>query len=575
LPTGAAPGSRPGPNPCYKVTIGGNPADGVSVSFDRGGSYQDNRGGFGPAVFKALFKALSEYVKTLKPANISWSPVSRSSVNPKLGIVTNPEARKHVYDKWAVRNLFPDYVGMENQWIRRNIYDSEYVPNGYPPIPKDINSESPPPKKVEAIQLMRTAAEANRNEIARFADDRRRQEYERENRERSERDQRAREVRERFLRTALEDEQINPNHVQKSDIVYVVDPSNNSESSLGRIEDFSGSSAEDFKADVEFAINDEDDFTAHRGYRHHVSIKLNRLKKETPAGLAERQHVRQQAIIAAINDPQKNPNRVNEGDNVITHIGENPTSEQNGLLGKITQLILDNGTLKAKVDWDEHAKQILGYRSTTPIHITFLYKATPEEQERIQKIRRDHEVEQQIQTNRERRQAQSQVQAGAEFLNHPNNPEHFIPGDHVIVNDYGTSHKGVIDFIKQDQYNPEQLMATVRHRTNNSLRRWVLSRLSRDTSEEAITRQQRMQQRQQRQQRLSGTGYNIGDNVTVTGGLNRGKSGRIIDFRASGENISAIIGGPHGNFTASIRYLSSVSTESFYYFLLKHGQEFI
>jgi hypothetical protein len=109
--------------PCYAVNISGNPASEVSVSFSRRGSYSDQHRGVGMDASGGRTQGHERLsIKAKKPAALSWSPVLKSQANPhttnpeRAGKIINPEARKHVYEKWATRHLFPDkYVGLRKQ----------------------------------------------------------------------------------------------------------------------------------------------------------------------------------------------------------------------------------------------------------------------------------------------------------------------------------------------------------------------------------------------------------------------------------------------------------------------------
>lgn len=150
-------------DPCYEVSIGGdvnNPFYGVGISFYRGGSTQDVRGGHGPEVFKGVEKAIFEFLKKNNPVSLSWSPVRTHAVNPVTGAVTNPEGRRSVYEILSIKSLFPEkYVSVQqNHWIRRDYYDRVFVPNGFPAVPEGLTQSSNPGKKKEAMEKMRKEA---------------------------------------------------------------------------------------------------------------------------------------------------------------------------------------------------------------------------------------------------------------------------------------------------------------------------------------------------------------------------------------------------------------------------------
>ena len=139
--------------PCYTVTIG----DDGAVAFQRSKSYSDNNAGFGPRVFEGVHYAIWEYVKKNNPEHLSWAPVSKTSVNKRTGKVENPEARKKVYEIFALKSLFPDlYLSpTKNFWVRRDIYEKTYVERGYPAIPENLTTNSDIKSKKEFLNQIR------------------------------------------------------------------------------------------------------------------------------------------------------------------------------------------------------------------------------------------------------------------------------------------------------------------------------------------------------------------------------------------------------------------------------------
>ncbi len=68
-------------------------------------------------VMYSVLKATDEYINKWKPEAISWIGVSKSRPN-----ATNLDARSKVYFSWAAKNLFPNYLPMENDhWVRRDV----------------------------------------------------------------------------------------------------------------------------------------------------------------------------------------------------------------------------------------------------------------------------------------------------------------------------------------------------------------------------------------------------------------------------------------------------------------------
>jgi hypothetical protein len=124
---------------CYKVRFVPIEGKGVGISFDRAGSYADLNMGSGQAVFDGVRKAVGEYITKNKPEVIYWSPAQRMQTG--FDPVKNPTAREKVYEIWSIKALWPDlYVSPEvNKWVRRDVYDSKYVKEGYPPVPANAS----------------------------------------------------------------------------------------------------------------------------------------------------------------------------------------------------------------------------------------------------------------------------------------------------------------------------------------------------------------------------------------------------------------------------------------------------
>lgn len=566
--------------PCYQVNISGDGSNGVSISFSRQGSYSDENKGVGMSVFRGVLKALGEYVTVVKPAKMMWSPVTKSVPNKVTGTIINPDARASVYDGWAIRHLFPDkYVGMKNNWIRRDIYDSEYIPNGYPPIPDTISAESSAKEKSQALEALRTGIEQNQATIRQHEEERRRQEQERreaEQRRRYEAEQREREEerrrQEQQLQDAIGNREHNPDGIQVGDIVYVAVPWHTNHERIGKVErmqmgdSYYGDHQDDepLHALIRYQSNEDD----HEFSGSTERVAVSQLRKETPESSGARDQRRRAAVAELQSDPTQNPGGVNEGDEIITYMPENPHSPQNGLLGKIVRLQRSSNILMAKIEWDDHAKEVLGERQRDKqVNVKFLKKATPEQIAQIHRDRRAHDIEQEVERSRRRFQGSGpQVQNNAEIeelVNHPANPNHLRPGDYVKAEngvrwrDRGRT--GILVRLEKDSWSSDRLNGWIQFHGSRAepTRVWNLDGLVRDESPEATSMQQRAAAAEQRRTRLTtgAGGRNIGDSVTVATGVHRGKTGRILSFRQSGQNVSVVVASHEGNFTVSVRAL--------------------
>jgi len=572
--------------PCYQVNVSGSAENGVSISFSRDGSYSDEHRGVGMEVFRGVLKGLGEYITSQKPVSLTWSAVTKSVPHPVTGKITNPEARAHVYEAWALRHLFPDkYVGMDGKWIRRDVYDNDYVTKGFPPVPEmDLSN---PGSKRKAHEEMVKKAHENRAEIHRLEREReeaeeRRQREERAAREAEQRRQReeAEARRQEMLQQHIQDETKNPEGIREDDVVYIVDPNSGEwglENKVGKVEGFqfgnyrysSSDESEPLHAVVRFSTDEES--TSFDGRREYIAV--SRLKKETPQSRTDRERRRQERIQQALADPEKNPHGIQQGDEIISWMPESPGSKQNGLMGKVREIDVDRGSsVSAKVDWNEESIAALTserynrHPNEMSVNVTSLRKATPEQVAEIKRIMREHEVEERVGTARERwnsrtaaaAQAEEEPQTSAEIeelVNHPANPQHLRPGDYVKLRNppqWGRSARrnsfsGILTDLHKNYWSEDKIGGTVKFHGSTARRGHhvydIATELERDESEDARAIQARSQQRQQRAQRtVSNTGgHQIGDTVTVVSGMHRNKTGRIVNFRMSGANMMATV----------------------------------
>lgn len=663
--------------PCYKVTVSGN-EEAVSISFKRGsGGYNDEHRGVGKLVMMGVLHGIAEAIEKIKPKQIAWSAVSKTKPNPVTGRIENAEARASVYDKWAVRNLFPDkYIGGDGRWIRADVYNQDYVPKGYPPVPENITADSSAAEKTNAIEQIREKTKQNQEQIARAE---RELEEERERRRRAEHEERERqrrEQRERWLQTAIADPQRNPAGVAIGDLVTlrnhgreyddrdhhivgkidkfslgyygdgyendelfafvkfareddpenytynrriqadrliketpetkqqrdqayqqsIADPQKNPNgiivgdmvflsdhgrdyndryhSPIGKVEKIRigehgyGSEDDPLYADVKFGTEESPD-----DFAHTRKIQINRLIKETPEARQQREQQRQAEMQTAITNPQKNPNGIKEGDDIVTFIPNNPTSKQNGLTGKVTKLTLKKRSygssdtyLIAQIEWDEHSREALGVNADRGLSPENLRKRTPEEMERIRQARINHDIEQEIERRREREGRNSPQHQEADptlVSDTQHNPQGLKPGDYVVANHWRyRDRKGIIVSMNRNSWGNDIDAYVKFHRSRAEPARISISYLARDTSDEAAQLQARQQQRQQRSQTIQqgANGLQIGDTVKVTSGLNRNKIGRILGFTpgTTGNVRATCVDSENRRFTANINSLQSM-----------------
>lgn len=597
-------------SPCYTVKFYGSTSGTTSISFNRNSSHDDTNLGNQKEVIRGVLKAIIKYVKDTNPIGLDWTPVDKTKVNARTGDYVNKNAREVIYRGWAVRHLFPDkYVGGlnipghdSNIWIRKDIYDKTLVPLGMPPVPEGIHDDAPSGEKMQILSGMnKQLAEKfgglnshekemlgyefrNKLSSAAYEEYTKRKETERKRKEEEAR------IKKEKLAAAIVSQEYNPAGLKDGDYVYVKNVGANLSPELGElrgvIRDFQFNDSH-LSAQVAFARNDDDNY-----FNGSVNwIPVNNLMKEGPEHAEKRMLRRRERTEALKHDPGINPGGIDEGDEIITKIEGYPGSRHHGLLGKVKEIFLsrDGRSLMANVDWTDEAKAVLGSDSQRPVHLSNFLKATPENKELILNQKRQHQIDQQVQNTRDRetrRQARqrsyqpisnsNQTPEQLErLINHPKNPLHLKPGDMIVVgNDWRNSgRRGVILSLQSPHWNDDSISATVKFHGSSArpTNFWSLDNLQRDTSPESQAMIARQQQQAARQQRIASAvgGLNVGDTVTVSQGRNRGRSGTIISFRSSGQNVSAVIGARDGNFTADIRYIQNPQppqTESLSFF---------
>ena len=670
------PGGR-----CYKVTISGYEGDGVSIAFDRGGSYSDADSGVAFSAIKIILKAIGTYIEEKKPSKISWSAVSKSKANKVTGQVHNPEARANIYEKWAKRHLFPDkYVPLNrDSWVSRKKYDDEYVSKGYPAIPQTINLQSSDREKTEAINDLKEKATAAREDIQRREMESRRREEEERERVRTERAQ-----------AAQQDPRYNPEGLKVDDLIYVLQNRQYvEEGTIGKITGFDfrpiDPYAEDrgyklyvnfkqqvsdgsFRSDTyrlpvenvqkdteerrseretqrvaklqelladrrsnpnDIKVGDEVAYRSRRGdmnvftgtvedlnfkkdygdYKLLVKINWDDSSKisMSHAGTefdsyvnlenVSKASVYKDKLASLISDRTANPSGIKVGDQVITFLASDPTHRHNGMVGKVREIMYQEGynwsgtandyKLLAFVEWDERSATSLGANQNRAVDAKSLILNNADVNNRIQSATRGHQVQQQVDRNRERherrlrddeelRQSQevgmsSQTPEELERLvNHSSNPQKIRPGDFVKVNSWRRglrNKKGLVVALFSSSYDRDLIYVKIKiHRSDRVATTLQISSVERDTSATAA----RIQNRQARRDSVSSLsrGFNIGDRVKITRGRYNQRTGRILNFRLTANDaLSAIIvsdqgttevGGTHQpfpNFSVNINFV--------------------
>lgn len=113
----------------------------VSLVINKDGRYYDSGYKLPDVIESNILKALNEFIRTKNPEGLKWGHITKSLMNP-VTKQYDPNERENIFESWAKTWLFPkSYVPLKpTHWIRRDIYDSKYVPQGYPPVPQDSHS---------------------------------------------------------------------------------------------------------------------------------------------------------------------------------------------------------------------------------------------------------------------------------------------------------------------------------------------------------------------------------------------------------------------------------------------------
>ena len=547
-------------NRVYRVSISG--AESISISFYRCGSVTDVKGEVYRDVIGGVQSAIAQYVLLHKPSSLSWSAVSKSD-----NMALNPEARASIYDKWSVRHLFPDkYVRAEpSTWVRRDIYDSLYVgQRGFPPVPDWVKADSNPGEKARAMEEMRA------KELEKMSPGMRQSILDRE----KEKEERRKEVnlRVRALRDAkkakIESDVHNPNKIKVGDIVYFRNRYTD-RARVGKVKSFSlgmysySATVEDpLYGEVEYLDSDflprikdgELDLQKAAPLRNE-SVKAIDMKKYDNE-VREQMKSKVKASSDMVASPEKNPNKIEDGDEIITYVPNN--MNQSGLRGKVEYMQANlSGRPEAFVRWDDQASSSLGSRIYSPVNVGFLFKDTPEERTRIQTLKRDHEVEKRVAAQRGRGRApQTAITplSDLSLVSHPDNPNGIKPGDIVTM----PSINSVPLMYWNKKFVVTQMQATSYGGINATLKPVVgrsspitvgrLDILQKDTSPEAAEVAARAERRQamqsSREQQMGG--HSIGDTVSIVSGMHRGKTGRIVGFRMQRGILNAVVALPDG-----------------------------
>lgn len=469
---------------CYKVSFYGDLRDihnGVSIAFYRKNQVSDQDLGFGPKVFAGVQKGIYEFIKANAPYRLNWQPIYKG------GSKINPEARKKVYELWSKRSLFPEkYVSMQmNQWIRRDIYDKYFVPEGFPALPATITSLR---EKSDTLDNLRNFYRQSPNAFSklRTIDARMREAA------------RAEELKK--LKEKLESSEFNPNSIKENDFVVIKTleqtsdeqksrmisnigswihvmnphlPTNFSSIMYGQVLSFDEPASAIYFADeagnkvpeaemAKFIVVTVNFYTKFdMGNPIKIKLPINELEKISEDKLEKKKEEARNALNNITNDRTLNPKGFNVGDKILlahenfAHIASDESTFPYGAVGVIqsisynTQRFGREANLVAKIIWNEEeslSKNISHYRDEFNLQDERLHKFTEENKRKFIEAKELAEREKLIQSRRARleraavrdaERAEIARRASApeiqELIDHPTNPNHVKPGDRIKI----------------------------------------------------------------------------------------------------------------------------------------------
>lgn len=405
---------------CYKVVFDGHPEDGVKVSFTRGNEIRDIRAIYvkngqrtlvGANVFTGVQMALKEYMKALDPISIQW--VISAAIDSSRG-----ELRDNVYNTWFSKNLFPHkLVGIQGYWVKREIYDSEFVSNGFPKVPEivtytitDKNSgekitkteslkeDSSPSIKIAAMKQMNEKIKLIsgwNNKLEKF----KKKILSKNKQSRDEnRDEKFKDEKRRIGFEKSKDARLNPDHFNIDDYVKLKKSNDVEFFFHGIIKSFHGTRG-DNKLYAEVQFQSEPSKLNFDGKIEIVNVKDLSLSKNHGNEIKD--------YIRILSEKSKEYN-LRVGDKITSNAKSFDVSQK--LLGSIQKLLLFRNLdgsigMKANILWDDHAKSILKNKQKNLVNASLLRKTDPQEELEIKTSQRDLGIQKRIQKNTNRTSA--------------------------------------------------------------------------------------------------------------------------------------------------------------------------
>lgn len=404
---------------CYKVAFTGRPEDGVTVSFARGDEIQDIRASYiengkrtlvGANVFTGVKMALEQYMKALDPISVQWN--ISTAVDASRGAV-----RDKTYNTWFSKNLFPHkLIGIQGYWVKREVYDNEFVPNGFPKVPETVtytitdkegeritkteslNEDSSAALKIAAMKQMNEKIKLIsgwNNKLEKF----KKKILSKNKQARDEnRDEKFKDEKRRIGFERSKDARLNPDHFNIDDYVKLKKSNDVEFFFHGIIKSFHGTRG-DNKLYAEVQFQSEPRKSNFDGKIEIVDVKD--LKSSKNHGNEIKDYIR------IISEKSKEYN-LRVGDKIIFNDKSFDISQK--LLGSIQKLLLSRNLdgsigMKANILWDDHAKSILKNKQKNLVNASFLRKTDPQEELEIKTSQRDLGIQKRIQKNTNRTSA--------------------------------------------------------------------------------------------------------------------------------------------------------------------------
>ena len=414
---------------CYKVVFSGRPEDGVRVSFSRGiGSDKfsdvrlsyDENGKITPVganVFVGVKRAFQEYIEKLNPVSIDWESVSRDTyaISQSVGSKKDKNVRDNIYNFWSAKNLFPNkFVGIQGYWLKRDVYDKQLVPLGFPEVP-DTVTYMITDKFGNRVQKTDSVKEDSTASVKKAAMDNMNQQIvqkvsnwqkllnnfktnlksENEKNRKQELEQKIKEKTSQLGFQRAKEDEYNPQKIQVDDIVKI--------KSASGINFFIHAIVRNFYA----TINERQLYAEVQLQSNPSSNKFDGEFKKIPVKeLSETKSFEndikyyKNLLFEKIKE-----HNLDIGDKVASNFKSPNVLLQ--LLGVVQKLFLHRNldgsiSLKVKILWDDHAKSILKNKQNDLVFASTLEKIDPRSEMNIKSKQRDFGIQQRIEKNKQR-----------------------------------------------------------------------------------------------------------------------------------------------------------------------------